>query len=267
MRSSLNESTKNMVANLDKFEKANQTRFDDMKLALDSLKKNASVNGSNGDINGINVTTTTSNGSLSSNGSHHGSNGSFNKKILSPKLSQIMQHQSVNTCVENLSELSKINKSIAEMISELKFEPCVDFPNACTIVGDLKEIKNANLKDLFKVVKSHAQITRMCSLPGSPQPMPISPRYMCIADTHTLFFTDSQTKQIIQARLDTGEIVRASNLGGQLKNPDGVCVNPVAGCVYVSDSELKIIFKMDYAFNLLKKFGFRDLKWPRGNYN
>lgn len=243
MRASLAESTENMIGNLDKFEKANQSRLDDMKIAIENLKKNANVNsGSNGDING----------------------SSSNKKLLNPKLAQVMQHQSVNSCVENLGELSKINKLIAEIVSELKFEPVVEFPSPTLLIGDLKEVKDANLKEMFKTVKAHSQITRMCSLPGSAQPMPISPRYMCIADPYTLFFTDSQTKQLVQVRLDSGEIVRATNLAGQLKNPDGVCVNPIAGCVYVSDSELKIIFKIDYSFNVLKKFGYRDLKWPRG---
>lgn len=235
MKDSLNQSTQNMIHNLDKFEKTNQPRLEDMKIALENLKTNSIING--GD----------------------------SAKKLNPKLNMAMQNQSVNSCVENLAELNKISKSIAEMISELKFEPVVDFPSASGLIGDLKEVKDANLKEQFKTVKSHSQITRMCSIPGTPQPMPISPRYMCIADPYTMFFTDSQTKQLIQVKLENGELIRASNLGGQLKNPDGVCVNPVAGCVYVSDSELKMIFKIDYQFNVLKKFGFRDLKWPRGN--
>lgn len=260
MKASLCESTDNMINNLEKFEKANQARLDEMKLAIEGLRKSASLNNSNTDLPGmVNLSPTMPNG-------HHGSIGGGGKKLhLSPKLTQLKQHQSVNSCVENLSELNKINKLIAEMVSELKFEPVVEFPSACSLVGDLKEVKDANLKELFKTLKAHSQITRMFSLPGTPQPMPISPRYMCIADPYTLFFTDSQTKQLVQVRLDSGEIVRASNLGGQLKNPDGVCVNPIAGCVYVSDSELKIIFKVDYSLNVLKKFGFRDLKWPRGN--
>lgn len=174
-----------------------------------------------------------------------------------------LQHQSVSNCVASLDELAKLSHTISDMISELKFDPNVDLPLQ-SVIGTLKEVNDTNLKEQFKTIKTQTQISRMCSLYGSNQVMPISPKYMCIADPYTMFFTDSQTKQLIQLKLDGGEIVRSSNLNGQLKNPDGICVNPVARCIYVSDSELRLIFKIDYQFNVMKKFGYRDLKWPRG---
>lgn len=244
MKANLAQSTQNMLQTLEKFEKTNQSRLDDMKVAIENLRTNAtkrnSMSGSSDEEIG-------------------------GKRRLSPKLSMALQHQSVNSCVESLAELNKINKSISEVISELRFEPNADFSSAADLIGNLKEVNEPNLKELFKTVKSHAQITRMSTLPGSPQPMPISPRYMCAADPSTMLFTDSQTKQLVHVKLDTGELVRSTNLAGQLKNPDGVCVNPVTGSIYVSDSELKILFKLDYQFNVVKKFGYRDLKWPRGN--
>ena len=251
MKDSLEQSTQNMVLMLDKFEKQNESRLEDMKITIENLKSNAML------MNGVTI-----NGSIG--GAENGGVLTSKKQQLNPKLNLALQNQSVNSCVEHLSELTKISKSISEMINELKFDPHVDLPSASSLIGDLKCVHDINLKELFKTVKTHTQISRMCSLPGSNQLMPISPRYMCIGDPYTLFFTDSQTKQLVQVKLDSGELVRASNLGGQLKNPDGVCVNPIAGCIYVSDSELKIIFKIDYQFNILKKFGFRDLKWPRG---
>lgn len=125
MKESLAESTQNMVRNLEKFEKANGPRLGDMKIALENLKANSVLNGSD------------------------------SARKLNPKLNMVMQHQTVNSCVENLTELTKINRSMSEMISELKFEPNIDFPSASAIIGELMEVKDANLKEHFKAVKSH----------------------------------------------------------------------------------------------------------------
>ena len=242
MKANLDVSTKNMIQNLHKLEKANQPCLNEMKIRLENLKTNAFSYANGGDA------------------AKAKQNGSGN-------LNLTVQSQSVSNCVSSLNQLNQLSHTMSDMISELKFDPNVELPLQ-SVIGTLKEINDTDLKEQFKTIKSQTQIAKMCSLYGSNQMMPISPRYMCIADPSTLLFTDSQTKQLIQIKLDSGEVVRSTNLNGQLKNPDGVAVNPTAGCIYVSDSELRLIFKLDYQFNILKKFGFRDLKWPRGRaYN
>lgn len=130
----------------------------------------------------------------------------------------------------------------------------------------LTKIKEVNLVEMFKTIKLESQINKIPSIKGSGQLMPISPRYLCIADPYNLFFTDSQTKQVIQLKLDTGDFVRSTNLSSLIKNPDGICVNTRTGHIYISDHELKIIFKIDPQLKLVKKFATKELKWPRGMF-
>lgn len=231
LKENLEVSTKNMIINLDKIEKANATRIDELKMNIQNLKINCDSKSSK----------------------------------LNPNLNMALQHESVNTCIQNLNELNKLNYSINEMISELKFDPNPDLPEV-SLVGNLKLVSDINLKEQFKSIKSQMFISRMFTMNGSNQPMPISPRYMTIADPYNLFFTDSQTKKLVHCKLDTGDVVRSTNLNGMLKNPDGICVNPIAAVIYVTDSETRQIFKLDYQFNVLKTFGYKDLKWPRGIY-
>ena len=156
-----------------------------------------------------------------------------------------------------------MNSSFSEMVGELRFEPNVDFPSK-SIIGYIKRIDEVNLKEQFKTIKNQKSVAKICSSSDRKLKYPISPRFITVLDAFSLLVTDSQTKHLLQLTLDTGEFVRSTNLGGQFKSPDGVCVNPKTGHIYVSDSELKIIFKLDSELNLVKKFGGKELKWPRG---
>lgn len=226
-----------MRINLEKFENMHRVELDEMKITIENLKSN-SMNYINGDKDG-------------------------NKLKINRSLSNALEHQSVNNCILHLNELNKIQHSFNDMVGELRFEPNVDLPEK-SLVGNLKQINDLNLKEQFKTIKSQSYITKIRSLPSTNQQMPITPRYLCVGDPYNLFFTDSQTKQLIQLRLDTGDFVRSTNLNGKLRNPDGICVNPKAGHLFVGDSETKCIFKLDFEFNILKKFGLKDLKWPKG---
>lgn len=228
MKEELDSSCRNALINMNKFEKSNRHCLIDMIGELENLKLNEA---------------------------------SYYKE--GEGLSRQMQKQSVNKCLLNLDELNKLNKNLSEMINEIKFTPNIDMPSA-SVIGTLKAIKEINLLEQFKTIKTQTFINKIQSIPDSSQRMPITPRYVCIPDKFNLIFTDSQTKQIIQLTLDTGDFVRSTNLNGVLKNPDGICLQPKTGHLYVSDSELNVVFKLDSGFNVLKKFGQRDLKWPRG---
>ncbi len=49
-----------------------------------------------------------------------------------------------------------------------------------------------------------------------------------------------------------------------MKNPEGICSNKNGSSIYVTDAELSTVYKLDSQLNLVKKFGQKDLKWPRG---
>jgi hypothetical protein len=238
MLESLDNSCKNIEASMAQFENSYRGELDEKRALVENLKSNAfsyayGVQPDHGDKKG--------------------------------KLNLIQQQQSVNKCASCIDDLNELSFNISEMIGELRFDPALELPGK-SIIGKLKKIREMNLEELFKSIKLESQINKITSLQGSSQLMPISPRYLCIADRYNLFFTDSQTKQLIQLKLDTGDFVQSTNLGGLLKNPDGVCVNSKTGHIYVSDHELKIIFKIDTQLNLVKKFGNKELKWPRGMF-
>ena len=233
MKACLDKSVDNMKSNLQKFEQDHKPELKEIKSSIETLRSN-SLSYVNGD-----------------------------SKLKTSKLNQTIQFKTVDSCIFHLNELSKINHNFSDIISELKFDPNVDLPSR-TIVGKLRQINNLDLAEQFKVIKSQTQITKIQSIPGSNVMMPISPKYACIADSQTLLFTDSQSRHLIEINLVTGDFVRSTNLNGILKNPDGICVNPKKNYIYLTDSELKCIFKLDYDFNLLKRFGVKDLKWPKG---
>lgn len=235
MKLSLDQSVQNMKSNLEKFEKDHKPELKEIKTTIENLRT-TSLSYVNGDT-----------------------------KLKNSKLQQAIHFKTVDSCILHLNELGKINHNFSDMISELKFDPNVDLPPRA-IIGKLKQINNVDLAEQFKVIKSQTQITKIESIPGSNLKVPISPKYACIADSQTLLFTDSQSRHLIEINLITGDFVRSTNLNGILKNPDGVCVNPKKSHIYVTDSELKCIFKLDYDFNLLKRFGLKDLKWPKGIY-
>lgn len=230
----LNDSGKNVSVNLDKFQKLNQNSLEDIRGSIESLKANAFCY------------------------AYDSNQKSDDKKIVNR-----VQKESVEKCLSNLNNLTDLNESFNDMIGELKFFPNIDMPSK-SIIGNLKHVKQINLKEQFKTIKSQQQISKLLSIEGSSQKFPISPRFLCIPDPYYLFVTDSQTKHLLQLTLETGDFVRSTNLNGQFRNPDGICVNPKTGHIYISDADLKIIFKLDSKFNLLKKFGQKDLKWPRG---
>ncbi|CAF0925034.1 unnamed protein product [Brachionus calyciflorus] len=237
MKQNLEVSTRNMKSNLEKFEEDNRGELEEIKTQVENLRTNTLLY-INGDLKNNNKT---------------------------QKINQTLQNQTIEGCISKLNEISEINHSFNEMMNELTFEPAVELPSK-SIIGNLKQINDINLAEQLKNIKSQFQITKIESLIDSSQKAPISPRYACIADKQTLLFTDSQSRHLIQLRLETGDFIRSTNLNGLFKNPDGICVNPKKGHIYVGDSELKCIFKLDYDFNLLKRFGMKDLKWPKGLY-
>ena len=224
MKEELNESCKNVVFNLNKYEKSNRHTLIDMIGELENLKLNQVR---------------------------------FNHKRDLDKAENAQKKQSLNQCLLNLSELNKFNRNLSDMINELRFTPNLEMPNA-SYIGTLKAIKEINFLEQFKTIKSQTFINKIRSIPESSQQMPISPRFVCIPDQFNLFFTDSQSKQLVQLSLDTGDFIRSTNIGGVLKNPDGICVNKKTGNLYISDSELNVVFKLDSAFNMLKNFGQKD---------
>ena len=235
MLEDLESSCKSIESGMDKFEKSFRTELNEKKILIENLKSNAFSYA-------------------------YGVPVDSEKKH---KLNLIQQHSSVDKCLQNLSELNEHSSTLSEMIGELRFDPNPETPGR-SLIGKLKKLREVNLVEQFKTIKLESQINKCCSIHGSSQLMPISPRYLCVADHFNLFFTDSQTKQLIQLKLDTGDFVRSTSLSGLLKNPDGICVNKRTGHIYVSDHELKIILKIDTQLNLVKKFGNGELKWPRG---
>ena len=179
-----------------------------------------------------------------------------------PNIIYNLQHQSLNKCLSHLSEVNEINESFNEVIDEIKFYPNVEMPTT-SLIGLLKKVKETNHIESFRNLSGNFQVVKI--KPGHDNTsLPITPRYLCVADHSTLFFTDSQNKQLVQANLDSGEFIRATSLNGLLKTPDGICVNTRTGHIYVGENESKCIFKLDSQFNILKKFGQKELKWPRG---
>lgn len=227
MKDDLNQSCRNALINLEKFEKTNRHNLVDMITENENLKLNASRLESNDLKN----------------------------------LSKVLQKQSVNKCLSNLNDLNKVNKTINEMINEIKFSPNSETPDQ-SIIGALKTVNEINFVEQFKVIKKQTFISKIKSVPN--QQMPITPKFICIADQFNLFFTDSQSKQLVQLSLDSGDFIRATNINGVLRNPDGICIQHRTGHIYISDSELNVVFKLDSQFNVIKKFGQKDLKWPRG---
>jgi hypothetical protein len=233
LKANLNKSCTNMSLNLEKFQSENETNLNTIKAEMCQLKENAF--------------------------SYAYSYSKDNKK--SPDLS--IQHQSVDKCFKFLNDVEDMNDTFSDMLDDLQFNPNVDLPGK-SLIGSIKRVKHTSLKEsLNKDIKSYSHVNRVNSITSSH---PISPRYMCLIDRFNLLFTDSQTKHLIQLDVDTNDFVRSTNLNGQLRNPDGICINPITGHIYVSDGELKVIFKLDSKFNLIKKFGQRDLKWPRGMF-
>ena len=237
MLDNLDASCKNIEVSLSKFEDMYRGELSEKKTLIENLKSNAFSYA-------------------------YGLQADSEKKH---KMNLVNQQQSVEKCIQSLNDLNSLNVSINEMIGELRFDPNIDLPDK-SIIGKLKKVREINLVDIFKNIKLDSQINRIASIAGSSQLMPISPRYLAITDPTSLCFTDSQTKQLIMLKLDTGDFVRSSSQGGQFKNPDGICVNPKTGHVYVSDNEQKVIFKLDSQLTLIKKFGSKELKWPRGMF-
>jgi DNA-binding beta-propeller fold protein YncE len=241
MNESLEKSSINMIANIDKYHNLVKNDIDNINKSSEYLKANAF--------------------SYANHYEKKISNGDLKSKEQNRKRVDLsVQHHSVNTALNNLNDLKKINRSLSDMVDELRFDPNYDLPSK-SIIGRLKNIKEINLMEQFKVLKSQTQISRIGDSSG--QQNPISPKYLCIPDQYRLLFTDSQSKQIVELKLETGDFSRSTNLNGQIKNPDGICSNH-KGHIYVTDAEHNFVFKLDSQLNLVKKFGQKDLKWPRG---
>ena len=172
-------------------------------------------------------------------------------------------NRSANKCLSFMNHLNSLNKSLSDMIEEVRFIPNIEGVTMDT-VGKLKFIKEINIKDQFRVFKDQNEIN--CMRYNLNKKLAISPRYLCIADKNNMLFSDSQTKQLVQVTISSGDYVNSTCLEGVLKNPDGISVNYNKGHIFVSDCELGIVFKLDSKFNLIKRIGQKDLKWPRGLY-
>lgn len=177
-------------------------------------------------------------------------------------LNSLPQQKSINKIFAHMNTLSNLNRSVSGYIEEINFYPNIE-PIDQEIIGSLKTIKEIGLEDQFKSIKNQFEINSVQSLAKSNKKMPFSPRALCVLDTNNLLFTDSHTKQLTQLTLETGDYVRSTSLNGALKTPDGVCINHKKGVIYLVESDSGSIFKLDKAFNVLKKFG-SNLKWPRG---
>lgn len=249
MKESLSLSTKNMEANLDKYHYIVKDELANIKQSFDGLKSNAFSYAYQFDKHG----------NEKNNQNENSAKGNGIKTI---DLS--LQHQSVNLALNYLNDVNKMSLNLSIMIDELRFDPNFDLPNK-SFIGRLKKIKEINFREQFKSLSSQSQINRINSSfnSRSNQLVPITPKFLCIPDQHRLLFTDSQSKQIIELRLDSGDFVSTTNLGGQIKNPDGICSDK-SGFIYVTDAEQSSVFKLDSNLNFVKKFGQKELKWPRG---
>jgi DNA-binding beta-propeller fold protein YncE len=240
MLQSLDSSCSNIQTNLSKIEQAYRNDLEEKRKLLEDLKSNAFSY-----AYGVKV--------------DEKQNKNGKKK---DGLNTSQQHYSVEKCMQSINQLNRVNYSISEMIDELRFDPNIDLPGK-SLIGKLRKVKDVNLMEMFKTISLESQINKVTSLRSS-QLMPISPRFLCIPDANNLYFTDSQTKQLIHLKLDTGDFMRATNLNGMLKNPDGLCVNSKTGHIYLGDNEQKVIFKLDSSFNVVKKISTKEVKWPRG---
>lgn len=227
MKQNLNNSCENASLNMKKFELNHRFQLVDMINELENLRSNYPI------------------------------------RENAESLSKILQKQSLDKIVSNISDLNQLNKTINEMINEVQFSPNPDLLTL-PIIGTLKIVKETNLIEQFKTIKSQTFINKIKSIPDSYQKVPITPRFVSILDQYNLIFTDSQSKQLVELSLDTGDFIKTSSLNGHCRNPDGVCINPKTGHLYITDSELNQIIKLDSSLNILKRFGSKDLKWPRG---
>jgi len=182
MKQNLNNSCENASLNMKKFELNHRFQLVDMINELENLRSNYPI------------------------------------RENAESLSKILQKQSLDKIVSNISDLNQLNKTINEMINEVQFSPNPDLLTL-PIIGTLKIVKETNLIEQFKTIKSQTFINKIKSIPDSYQ---------------------------------------------KVRNPDGVCINPKTGHLYITDSELNQIIKLDSSLNILKRFGSKDLKWPRG---
>jgi hypothetical protein len=235
----LEKSSENMSKNIEIFKIGQQKTIEDIKRSTVTLKSNAFGYANNYDTK-----------------------SETKSKNAQKNVTLVDQHESVQKCITHLNEINDINSTFSDMVGELRFEPNHEFPSR-SIIGYIKRIEEINLKEQFRTIKNQKNVSKITSTDGKHK-YPISPRFLCILDAFNLLVTDSQSKNLLQLSLETGEYIRSTNLNGQFKSPDGVCVNPSTGDIYVSDSEIKVIFKLDSELNLIKKFAGKDLKWPRG---
>ncbi len=169
-------------------------------------------------------------------------------------LNTLPQINSINKCFEHMSEIKKLNESVSGYIDSIKFYPNIECINESHI-GALTTVTNVILEDQFKAVKTQSEINSIASVKNSTKKMPISPRSMCELDGRSILFTDNHTKQIIQMKIETGDFVQSTNLKGALKSPDGICINQKKGFIYVVDSDLGSVFKLDMNFSIIRQFG------------
>lgn len=178
-------------------------------------------------------------------------------------LNILPQQTSVDKCFNHMATLNRLNNAVSDSIENIKFYPNIE-PIGEALIGKLQSFKKINLETQFKAVRGQWDLNGFKSAKNSNKRIPIAPHHLCILDENHILVTDAHSKQIIQMRLDTGDYVSSTNLKGSLKCPDGICINQKKGFIFVVDSDLGCVFKLDKNLNVIRQFGGKDLRWPRG---
>ncbi len=228
----LSISCANAVTNIDSLKHVHGPELAEVKHSLDILKSNAFSY-----TNGITKSSK--------------ENANFKEEAY---LNTLPQKNSINNCLNYMTDLNKLNESVSGYIDSIKFYPNIESVNE-SLIGTLTAVTKVNLEEQFKAVRTQWEITSLASVKNEYKKMPISPRNMCELGEQSMLFTDNHTKQIIQLKLETGDYVQSTNLKGALKSPDGICINHKKGLIYVADSDLGVVFKLDLNFNIIRQFG------------
>jgi hypothetical protein len=169
--------------------------------------------------------------------------------------SEIRTENNINHIDTLNMNLGKINKTITNYLNELKFDVNNELPDE-EIIGFLNKIKlNNTINNELNLEKfKSAEVYN-----SFYQNIPITPRYLAI-NKDFIYLTDSFSKSIL--KLCDGKFEK-SLFQNKFKSPEGICFNEFDE-MFITDYESNLVYKFDKNMNLVKSFGAKILKYPRG---
>ena len=177
-------------------------------------------------------------------------------KIFISNGSELNHENGMKKCEELNLNLEKINKSLTNYFNDLKFEVNNELPNE-EIIGYMNRIKLNDDQIIDEIKLNELKSTE--NVNSFYQNIPISPRYVAV-NKNLIYLTDTFSKSIL--KLSEGKFEK-SLLQNTFKSPEGVCFNELNE-MFVTDYESNLVFKFDKNLNLIKSFGSKVLKHPKG---